>query len=114
MRIALCDDELIILNDIMIMVDEFIEECGYVGEVYSFNGGEELLKKLEQKKVQTRPIWFLSHLQKPYLENQSYRIEKAYYYWERVLNLPCSTNLTEKEVMWVARCIREIGEEIGT
>lgn len=51
MRIALCDDEPIILNDIMLMVDEIIEECGYAGEVYSFNSGEDLLKRLEKDLV---------------------------------------------------------------
>ncbi len=51
MVIAICDDEPIILNDIMLKVEEIIDEYGYIGEFYSFNNGEELLKNLENNLV---------------------------------------------------------------
>lgn len=51
MRIAICDDESVVLKDTMRMVDEIIEQCGFIGEVYSFNSGEELLSNLEKDLV---------------------------------------------------------------
>ena len=70
-------------------------------------GRDELLKKLVESDIQTRPIWGLIHQQKPYLSCQSYGMEKSLYYYDRVLNLPCSSNLTEKEVYQVIEKIRE-------
>lgn len=57
-----------------------------------------LLKLLNEEKIQTRPIWGLIHLQKPYRNSRAYKIEKAKYYIEKILNIPCSTNLTKEEV----------------
>ena len=64
-------------------------------------GRDELLQKLVDAGIQTRPIWGLIHQQKPYSACQNYKIEKALYYYDRILNLPCSSNLTEKEVYQV-------------
>jgi degT/dnrJ/eryC1/strS aminotransferase len=70
-------------------------------------GRDELLQKLVDVGIQTRPIWGLIHQQKPYSACQSYKIEKALYYYDRILNLPCSSNLTEKEVYQVVEKIKE-------
>ncbi|MDU2235934.1 LegC family aminotransferase [Fusobacterium pseudoperiodonticum] len=70
-------------------------------------GRDELLQKLVDAGIQTRPIWGLIHQQKPYADCQSYEIEKALYYYDRILNLPCSSNLTEKEVYQVIEKIKE-------
>ena len=70
-------------------------------------GRDELLQKLVDAGIQIRPIWGLIHQQKPYSTCQSYEIEKALYYYDRILNLPCSSNLTEKEVYQVIEKIRE-------
>ena len=70
-------------------------------------GRDELLKKLVESDIQTRPIWGLINQQKPYTSYQSYEMEKSLYYYDRVLNLPCSSNLTEKEVYQVIGKIRE-------
>ena len=70
-------------------------------------GRDELLQKLVDAGIQTRPIWGLIHQQKPYSACQSYKIEKALYYYDRILNLPCSSNLTEKEVYQVVEKIKE-------
>ena len=61
-------------------------------------GRDELLKKLVEAEIQTRPIWGLIHQQKSYISCQNYKMEKSLYYYDRVLNLPCSSNLTKKEV----------------
>lgn len=75
-------------------------------------GRDELLQKLVDAGIQTRPIWGLIHQQKPYVSCQSYEIEKALYYYDRVLNLPCSSNLTEKEVYQVIEKIKELKNNV--
>lgn len=67
-----------------------------------------ILKRLKENGIETRPIWYLNHLQKPFKNNYSYKIEKAIYYWERVLNIPCSTNLTEEDVKYIVGKIKEL------
>jgi len=69
---------------------------------------DEIINKLSENKIQTRPIWGLIHEQKPYLEAQNYKIEKAYYYHDRVINIPCSSNLKKEEVLEVIGKISDI------
>ncbi|MFJ5747628.1 LegC family aminotransferase [Peribacillus frigoritolerans] len=59
---------------------------------------DELLIKLNENKIQTRPLWGLMHKQKPYIENQGYKIEEAEFYERNLLNIPCSSNLAEEDV----------------
>lgn len=63
---------------------------------------------LSKKEIQTRPIWGLINEQNPYVNCQSYKIEKAKYYYERVINIPCSSNLTSKQINVVVANIKEI------
>lgn len=69
-------------------------------------GRDELMSCLLKKGIQTRPIWHLNHLQRPYRKNQTYKIEKALWFWKRVLNLPCSTNLKINQIRNIATSIR--------
>lgn len=57
-----------------------------------------LIEMLQAEKIQTRPIWGLIHEQKPYQSDIAYQIEKAEIYSKCVINVPCSTNLTEEEI----------------
>lgn len=68
----------------------------------------EVIDILQQQGIQTRAIWGLIHQQKPYQNFLAYRIEKAIWYGERVLNLPCSTNLTEEEIQIVAEALKKL------
>ena len=68
---------------------------------------EELMRYLADKGIQTRPLWKLNHTQKPYADNQSYKIERAYDLLERTLNIPCSVNLTEEELNFVVIALKE-------
>lgn len=53
---------------------------------------------LSKEGIETRPIWGLIGEQKPYQKCVSYKIEKAKYYSERIINLPCSTNITKDQI----------------
>ncbi len=59
---------------------------------------EQLMDHLAANGIQARPVWHLNHLQKPYLECESFRIEKAPVLHGKTLNIPCSSNLTTEDV----------------
>ena len=59
---------------------------------------EELMARLEINGIQTRPVWVLNHIQKPYQQYQSYKVEKAGKLANNSLCLPSSTNLTDEEL----------------
>lgn len=59
---------------------------------------DEIIEYLNQNEIQVRPIWGLIHEQRPYKNSVAYRIEKAKNYWQHVINIPCSTKLTENEI----------------
>lgn len=69
---------------------------------------DELIKYLDSKGVQTRPIWGLINEQLPYQTSQSYKIEKAKYYWNHLINIPCSTNLSQNDLSYVIECLKNI------
>jgi len=62
---------------------------------------EELMKYLWDHKIQTRPVWYLNHLQKPYKNCQTYKIEKAVELLGKTLNIPCSVNLRYEDIKTV-------------
>ncbi|MEG2587497.1 MAG: LegC family aminotransferase [Cetobacterium sp.] len=76
-------------------------------EKYGLNK-DELLKKLVDLNIQTRPIWGLIHQQKPYIEDIAYIMEKSIWYHDRILNIPCSSNLTEDEIKIVVKKLKEL------
>ena len=56
-----------------------------------------ILSKLSKLNIQTRPIWRLNHLQKPYQNCQSYQIEIAEDMVFNKLCIPSSSNLSFEE-----------------
>lgn len=56
---------------------------------------DEFIRFCMENQIQTRPIWKLIHTTAPYQDAQSYNIEKAYHYYDKIVNIPCSTNITE-------------------
>ncbi len=73
----------------------------------------EIISSLQAKGIQTRAVWDLIHKQLPYKENIAYQIEKALYYSSCILNLPCSTQLTEEEIVFVVEQIKNIVGEMA-
>ncbi len=68
----------------------------------------EMMDALAAQDIETRPIWKLIHTLKPYQHCRAYQIEKAYRYYDNVLNLPCSTNLPESDVRRVAQAVQVV------
>lgn len=67
---------------------------------------DELIQYLSEHKIQSRPIWGLISDQKPYQGSQTYQIEKARFYLNHVVNIPCSSNLSKEDVMYVVECLK--------
>jgi len=66
-------------------------------EVYG-EDWELLMQRLKEKGVQTRPVWFLNHLQKPYRKCQNYELGRAEKLFNKSLCLPSSINLTDDQI----------------
>lgn len=73
----------------------------------------DVITKLQEYGVQTRAIWGLIHQQLPYKDAVAYEIEKANDYSNCILNIPCSTQITEEEVRYVAKTVKSVIESFG-
>lgn len=68
----------------------------------------EIITELEKRGVQTRAIWGLINEQVPYQSEDTYKLEKAPYYAERILNIPSSTQITKEEIEYVVSQIKDV------
>lgn len=68
----------------------------------------DIITALEEKGIQTRAIWGLINEQKPYKDEETYKLEKAPYYASRILNVPCSTQITEEEIHYVCDEVKRL------
>lgn len=71
----------------------------------------EIITSLQDKGIETRAIWGLINEQIPYLGNDTYKLEKAPYYAERILNLPSSTNITKDDIEYVVEQVKIVLED---
>lgn len=74
---------------------------------------QEIITALEKDGIQTRAIWGLINEQKPYEGEVTYKLEKAPYYASRILNIPSSTQITEKEIVYVADKVKQLFKELA-
>ena len=70
----------------------------------------EIITALQGRGVETRAIWGLINEQVPYQKVDTYKLEKAPYYAERILNLPSSTQITKKEIEYVVEQVKDVLE----
>lgn len=66
---------------------------------------EKLLRDCIAAGVQARPLWYPNNLQSPYVDMQAYEVERAGWFYDRVVNLPCSVTLTGDDISTVAAVI---------
>jgi aminotransferase in exopolysaccharide biosynthesis len=67
---------------------------------------DDVVQFLSNHNIQTRPVWHLNHLQKPYKNFQFFKIERALELAEKTLNLPCSTNLQKHEIEVIVELLK--------
>ena len=73
----------------------------------------EIIDFLNKKGIQARPIWKPNHLQKPYLDSQSFKIKNANKFYLSCLCLPSSSNLSYKEIVYIAKVIKSFLKKIN-
>lgn len=78
----------------------------YIESDYVLNR-DQVIQYLASKKIQVRPIWGLISDQKPYESSQTYRLEKAKSYLDKVVNIPCSSNLSIEDATYVIECLKQ-------
>ncbi|MBY6837878.1 LegC family aminotransferase [Clostridium botulinum] len=80
-----------------------------IGDEYPLKR-DDLIKYLLSKAIQSRPIWGLIQDQKPYTKCETYDVKKAKYYIDRIINIPCSTNLKKDDIDIVIEVLKKCGE----
>lgn len=108
---------------------EKLADCGY-GELLPFGSGDgsnhwfysfalrepdgakrdRLLRYLNDRQIQARPIWKLNHTQTPFRKYRAMDCKRAERFYDRVVNIPCGTNLTEEQLDRVCRALLAFGE----
>lgn len=73
----------------------------------------EIIVALHDKGIETRAIWGLINEQKPYEGEMTYKLEKAPYYANRILNIPSSTQISENEIRYVADEVKKLLKELA-
>jgi perosamine synthetase len=66
---------------------------------------DELLRACIAADIQARPLWYPNHRQQPYTCMQDYEVNRANWFYDRLVNLPCSVTLTRDEIARVASLI---------
>lgn len=68
----------------------------------------EIIAALQNKGIETRAIWELINEQKPYASEKTYKLEKAPFYANRILNIPSSTQITTEEIRYVVDEVKQL------
>jgi len=66
---------------------------------------ESLMQRLEKNGIQSRPVWGLNHLQKPYKKSHAHRVENAEKLMKNSLCLPSSSQLTKDRLESIVECL---------
>lgn len=86
--------------------------CWFSGIVLESGGLEDVRKicsELKNKDIEARSFWKPIHLQEPYrhaIKASSLQISDGL--WDRIVTLPCSTNITDEELFTVTSALKEI------
>ncbi|MBQ2982953.1 MAG: LegC family aminotransferase [Lachnospiraceae bacterium] len=68
----------------------------------------KVIQNFSANNIQTRPIWGLISEQKPYQDEYEYDITCAKEYYNTIVNIPCSTNLSEADADIVLEVIKSM------
>lgn len=69
---------------------------------------KELCSKLKEQEIEARPFWKPVHLQKPYLDCPMSDVSIAESLWQRIITLPCSTNISDEQLMSVVDAVKQV------
>lgn len=69
---------------------------------------DTVIATLQEQNIQTRPVWALIHEQADYPRNEAYHLDKAQDLRANIVNLPCSTNLSEADCARVIDAVKAL------
>lgn len=85
--------------------------CWFSGIVLPEGGTLETAKaicsSLKEDGIEARTFWKPVHLQKPYEDCPRSKVSVAEGLWQRIVTLPCSTNISEEELSRVAASVKK-------
>ncbi len=64
--------------------------------------------KLKEVGIEARPFWKPIHLQQPYAGCPKTDMPYTDSLWQRIITLPCSTSISEEELAFIDRAVKEI------
>jgi perosamine synthetase len=67
-----------------------------------------LCASMRERGIEARTFWKPVHLQAPYAACPRTEMPVCEQFWQRILTLPCSTNLTDADQAFVIRTLREL------
>lgn len=68
---------------------------------------DRLIRHMNDRNIQVRPIWKLNHTQTPFQGFRAMNCENALRFYDSVINIPCSTNLTREQIEEVCQALLE-------
>ena len=90
--------------------------CWFSGIILDSGGIEDIRKicnRLREKGIEARSFWKPVHLQAPYAKAfKANSLDISSKLWERILTLPCSTNITEEDLGYVAKEVKKVLVEL--
>lgn len=69
---------------------------------------KNICQQLKELNIEARPFWKPVHLQIPYKDAPKSEIKIAEDLWERIITLPCSTNISDEELGYVTEKVKQI------
>ncbi len=66
---------------------------------------DRLIHYMNDQNIQVRPIWKLNHTQTPFRRYRAMECRNAELFYNRIVNIPCSTNLTEEQLDCVCKAL---------
>ena len=72
---------------------------------------DRLLRCLNDRQIQGRPIWKLNHTQTPFRKYRAMDCKNAEEFYDRVINIPCGTNLTGAQLDRVCEALLEFAPD---
>jgi len=67
----------------------------------------QIINKLKRNNIEVRPVWYLNHLQKPYIVSQNYKIKNALNLYNISICLPSSFKINNNQLARIVKYLRK-------
>jgi perosamine synthetase len=84
--------------------------CWFSGIVLHKPEPAKLIKALAGQGVEARPFWKPIHLQPPYASAPRSDLRHTEAVWDKIVTLPCSTSITDEQLMRVADAVLRVAK----